>query len=136
MIKRALFLFAILVGCTLCSPPSGSAEYRPDRRTWTGNDTFFEAIFGVLLYLDWKQTIEFTQNPHEYPDCHETNVFLGGHPTRERINLVVAASFVGHAAIAYALPQPYRGWWQWVWIGIEGDVVHTNYVVTGVSVRF
>ena len=134
--KTAFSLFVILVACMLFLPLPAHAEYQVDRRAWTGTDTLFEAVFGVVVYLDWKQTIEFTQNPDKYPDCHETNVFLGGHPTRRRINTVVAASFLAHALIAYELPQPYRAWWQFVWIGIEADVIHTNYVVTGVAIKF
>ena len=134
--KNVFSLLVILVAGMVFLPLPANAEYRTDRRAWTGNDTLFEAAFGVLVYLDWRQTIEFTQNPEKYPDCRETNVFLGPHPTRRRINAVVAASLIGHALIAYELPQPYRAWWQFIWIGIEADVVHTNYVVTGVAIKF
>ncbi len=136
MRKTALSVLVIAIIGILCLPLAAGAESRSNRRAWTSNDTLFEALFGVLVYVDWKQTIEFTQNPYQYPNCHETNPFLGHHPSRTRINAVMGASLAAHALIAYALPQPYRGVWQFVWIGIEADVIHTNTVVTGVAIRF
>ncbi len=115
---------------------SAQAEQPADRKVWTPRDTAFEFLFAALVYVDWKQTIEFTQNPHKYPDCYETNPLIGRHPTRRRVNSVVGASLLAHAFTAYILPRPYRGWWQWVWIGVEADVIHTNRVVIGVTTTF
>ncbi len=115
---------------------SAHAEGSRDRKNWTPRDTAFEVLFAALVYVDWKQTIEFTQNRDKYPNCYETNPLIGHHPTRKRINAVVAGSLLVHAFTAYQLPQPYRGWWQWVWIGVEADVIHTNRVVIGVTTTF
>ncbi len=124
----------VLVLLTLSSP-AFSAE-NGDRREWKISDTLVETFFATLVYVDWKQTIEFTQNPHKYPDCYETNPLLGKHPSRSKINTVIGGSLLAHIVIARSLSQPYRGWWQFLWIGIEADVIHTNRVVVGVSTSF
>jgi hypothetical protein len=117
------------------SAPAYSAE-KGNRHEWTVSDTLVEALFATLVYVDWKQTIEFTQNPDKYPNCFETNPLLGKHPSRSEINAVIGGSLLAHALIARSLSQPYRGWWQFLWIGIEADVIHTNRVVVGVSTSF
>ena len=89
-------------------------------------DTLAEISFSVLVYLDWRQTVEFTQHPDKYPCCFETNPLMGPHPDHERINLVMGGSLLAHAFIATQLPQPYRRWWQFIWIGVEAEVVHSN----------
>ncbi len=120
----------------LCLSGPALAREAENRRDWTVNDTLVEVLFATLVYVDWKQTLEFTQNPHKYPDCFETNPLIGKYPTRSRVNMVIGGSLLAHALIARSLSQPYRGWWQFLWIGIEADVIHTNRVVVGVSTVF
>src|SRR5574337_360603 len=124
-ITAITFIFFVL---SACADAGGQ-----DRKAWTARDTAFEVLFTALVYVDWKQTLEFTQNRDKYPNCYETNPLMGNHPSRRKVNAVVAASLLAHAFTAYKLPQPYRGWWQWVWIGVEADVIHTNRVVVGVT---
>ncbi|OGW34737.1 MAG: hypothetical protein A2010_12050 [Nitrospirae bacterium GWD2_57_9] len=131
-------VFLLITVCLYLTFPTviGAAEARTDRKAWTTQDTIVEAVFVSLVYVDWKQTIEFTQHPDKYPDCFETNPLLGPHPSRTRVNTVVAGSVLAHAFIAQELSQPYRAWWQFFWIGVEIHCIRKNRVVMGVTTSF
>lgn len=136
MKNSLVFLLITGVLCLFAPAPAAVAEERIDRKAWTLEDSLVEAVFAGLVYVDWKQTIEFTQHPEKYPDCYETNPLLGPYPSRTRVNTVVAASLLAHAFIAYELPQPYRAWWQFFWIGVEIHCIRKNRVMMGISTSF
>jgi hypothetical protein len=136
--KPAILFFLVVVihFSILASAAYASEEPKSDRKRWTAVDTLAEVSLSVLVYIDWRQTVEFTQHSEEYPGCFETNPLMGRHPDHEQINLVMGGSLLAHAFIATQLPQPYRRWWQFIWIGVEAEVVHSNHKALGVTTRF
>jgi len=101
---------------------------------WTWTDTALEVLFAGALEVDREQTLEASKYPNRY---FETNKVLGEHPDAYKINTWMGACLVGHAAIAYMLPKPYRTAWQGIWIVFEvNQVEHNRKVGLGVSLRF
>jgi len=118
--KTALLLAALLL------PALAFAE---DNRTWTRFDTAMEATTAVTLALDWNQTIRIAAAGREI------NPYLGPHPARHTVNTYFASCIVLHAAVAYALPKPYRTIWQGVFIMVEAKVVRDN-IRLGWGIKF
>jgi hypothetical protein len=110
---------------------------------WTSGDTHRQAAVTALLVVDWAQT-RWVVNYNKSRDCgydepcithRETNGFLGAHPSMTKVNRYFTASIIGHAAISYVLPKDWREAWQYIWIGIEVDVIKQNHSV-GVKMQF
>jgi len=99
---------------------------------WTPADTAREATYLVLHVIDWGQTLDIVGQEDRY---HEINPILGEHPSRGRVNLYMATTPIVHGALAYALPRAWREGWQYVTIGIEGNLVYHNYRI-GLHVDF
>lgn len=103
---------------------------------WTRTDTVFQMAVVSLQVADWGQTRAIANGyTSEYVDAsgatrtrtyHETNGLLGEHPPSGRVDAYFAASIVGHAAVAYMLPQPYRRIWQSLFIAVEAHFVIQN----------
>lgn len=127
-----LVILLILVLILLVFTKSARAK---EEDKWTGADTAIQTAFIALTFIDWKQTREFTGNPHKYPDMYETNPILGPHPSARKVNTIMATSIAAHTAIAFILPKPSRTIWQSIWIAIEVHCVYSNYQ-TGISIRF
>jgi hypothetical protein len=104
----------------------------PAAAEWTTADTAREAVYLGLHVADWGQTLQIAEHPDRYS---EANPILGRKPTRGRINRYFAATAIGHAAVSYLLPRPYREAWQYVTIGFEGATVLQN-ARLGVSFGF
>ena len=113
MIKLILILL-LLVPCSV-----GAFEIDE----WTTRDTILQVTCSALKTIDWLQTREIAVNPKYY----ELNPILGKHPSRRKVDIYFASTLVGHAAISYLLPHPYRTWWQCCWIGISATTVTRNY---------
>jgi len=158
MLKRLVVAaFVLLVaattsGFTLCTPKNNSKEC-----SWTKTDTALEVAFQGVTLLDWNQTLRghdtmkpltttvyYNGVPHTttlwntmVPAYEENNPLLGRHPSRARINVTIAAAMIGHAAVARLLPQPYRRYWQAVFITIEvGAVTHNVRAGLGLHLTF
>lgn len=132
-----LLLLIFVIHFSILAPRLfASEEPKFDKDRWTTGDTLAQITFSVLVYLDWRQTIEFTQHPDKYPGYYEKNPLMGKYPDHERINFVMGGSLIAHTFIATQLPRPYRAWWQWIWIAVEADTVHSNRVGLGVTTRF
>lgn len=91
-----------------------------------------QALFTGICLMDWSQTIEISRNPQKY---HETNMALGKHPSEKRVNTLIPAGIISHALITWAIPKEWRPYWQYIWIGIEIDAVHTN-LRSGIAIKF
>lgn len=115
---------------------------------WTTGDTVRQSIYTALVVIDWKQSSWAQSHPRTETKCTplnqcitisheyiEANPILGTHPSQGKLNNLVAASIVGHAAISYMLPRGWREGWQYVWIGIEGEAVNHNRSI-GIKMRF
>lgn len=100
------------------------------------------------MAVDWSQTSwAMKQYAEKEPGCtywdgwqkehkySEINPFLGDHPSQGRINTYFVGMIVGHTAIARLLPNPYRRWWQGVFIVTEAGFVAHNFSI-GARVEF
>lgn len=131
------YLFLIMIILLVWVLPTHAAEnFQPglstiDNNKWTTLDTSLEVTFVVLTIMDWRQTRDIQNHPVLY----ETNRVLGRHPSARRINTYIPLSIIAHAAIAAALPKPYRTIWQSIWIGIELNAVNNN-ASLGLSIHF
>ena len=127
MKKFFVLLFLVFF---LPSPSCGE-----DRAAWTTTDTSVQAAFVAVTFIDWEQTRSFTCDQDERDHKDETSIFLGAHPSKQKIDLVFGTGVLAHTAIAYLLPHPYRTYWQSFWIGVETEAVYSNYKA-GVRFRF
>jgi hypothetical protein len=99
---------------------------------WTKTDTYREITFVAITIADWNQTLHVADHPEKWK---ELNPILGEHPSRGEVSIYMGTSIILHAAIAYILPQPYRTWWQYAWIGIETAAVGNNLSV-GIGIGY
>ena len=90
---------------------------------WTNSDTAWQAGYLSLLAVDCAQTRDMR------PQFEERNTILGKHPSRGEIDNLCLATALGHTAISYFLPQPYRRYFQIGTIVIEAVVVEHGYKV-------
>lgn len=90
---------------------------------WTKEDTYLEITYLAIHIADWGNTLYIADHPEDY---HEINPILGRHPSRSRVNNYFMITGLLHPAISYALPQPYRQYWQYATVGIEAGVVGWN----------
>lgn len=98
------------------------------RSPWTKGDTIREIAYASLLYVDWKQTREFTREKYRNT-YYEMNPLLGKHPSKSKVNMMCLGSAVGHYAISRMLPDKWRHAWQYVCITAEAGAVGNNYSV-------
>ncbi len=111
----ALMLFFV-------SLPSGASARDP----WTKTDTAYQLTWTALKVLDWSQTRRIAREPDRF---HECNPILGATPSVKRVDVYNAATLAGNWAIAYALPKPYRRWFQVVSIGASAYCVTINFKI-------
>ena len=90
---------------------------------WTETDTARQVAYSALHVADWMQTRQIARQPDRF---HETNPILGRHPSLGRVDAYMAGTLVLHAAVAYALPSPWRSWWQHVGIAVETGAAAGN----------
>jgi hypothetical protein len=105
---------------------------------WRTSDTLLAAGFSTLLYLDWRQTKQFT-GPNQQPGVREENVVLGPHPSATVVDSDALAAMAGALVIGCLLPNPYRTGWFSVLIGVEIYAVNRNEqhgFRSGVAVHF
>ena len=116
--KRNIILICcliLLMGCT---------GYRPDPVTKA--DVGRHAVYTVLHVIDWRQTREIAANPDRW---HEHNLILGEHPSRDKVDLYFASTWLGITAGAWLLPRGWRDGLQYLGIVIEGAYVGHNYSI-------
>ena len=91
---------------------------------WTKADTAIQATWTVLHIVDWSQTRQIAKEPRRF---YEGNPILGRHPSVGRVDTYMALSAVANLGVAYALPKPYRRYFQVLSIGITGKCVILNF---------
>lgn len=126
MIARCLVLVALL---------AADAAVASDRWEWRRSDTALQATYTVLHLVDWSQSIDIARRAPAHPLWQEGNPILGSFPSERRVHAYMAATLVGHALIARALPRPYRSVWQCITIGLETSAVGMNFS-SGVRLAF
>ena len=99
---------------------------------WSTSDTGREAVYLVLLGIDWAQTRHIVSNPDKF---YEFNPIIGRHPHTDRVDIYFAGSVLLNIVIADALPSKYREVFQYVNIGWQGAFVLHNFSI-GISARF
>jgi len=112
---------SIIILILMLVPVTVQAEYFED---FSRQDLILQSVFTGLTVIDWAQTIEFTQNMDGFK---ESNVILGEHPSRERINTLIPIGIVAHWYITYFIPKKYRVYWQSASISIEYYSVASNH---------
>jgi hypothetical protein len=99
--------------------------------TWTSTDTILEATSEITIALDWTQTLQIKN----HPDLYETTIFLGSHPSDDKINLYMGSLMILHPLITYILPAKLRPVFQMITIGYEGNAVQNN-LRAGLNIKF
>ncbi len=97
------------------------------KQKWTTTDSVLETVTYIVMYMDYRQTIEIAKNNSPGRHYSEKNPFLPHHPNVGQVNSVFILSALAHPAISYVLPQPYRSIWQYTYITVEGYCVYANY---------
>ena len=100
---------------------------------WTQTDTIIEIADIILKVADYRQTQNIVSRESE--GYYETNPILGKHPTHRQVSLYFGVTALAHLYISYKLPQPYRRYWQLLWIGTSGRCVVHNYRA-GLKIKF
>lgn len=110
--KKIIFLILVFSLCWACAPAP-----------WTRRDSLVEASYQVLHFTDMSQSLTISRNRDRY--C-ELNPILGHHPNSEAVYSYFVLTAIGHAALGYFLPRPYREFWQGITIGIEAETIYRN----------
>lgn len=100
---------------------------------WTIGDSALEAVFLASLAVDRGQTNGAQDMGRK--EIGWARHFIGEDPSSGQVNRYFAACAALHAAVAYALPKPYRTVWQSFWIGVEFKTIDSN-VSAGIGMRF
>ena len=87
---------------------------------WTPADTGWEIGSELGILHEWAQ-----MTTGNYVHGFDEEV-LGGHPQRRSINAYFGAWMLAHPLISFALPAPYRRFWQVGTIGFEIVVSRRN----------
>jgi hypothetical protein len=117
----AALLVALPLWALLACPAAAA-----DHRRWTTTNTALELSLASGLLVDTMQTIHFLRQGEE-----EMNPILGRRPSVRALLVYDVVALGLHAAVAYALPEPYRTMWQCVWVGAELGQVGSNAGVHG-----
>jgi len=93
---------------------------------WTTQDSILQGAFYSICIIDWMQTNYNHKHPEKY---REGNPLLGKYPSRARYTTFGISCMVLQTGIAYFLPKPYRGYWQFFMIGFEGYNVCKTFTI-------
>lgn len=118
IILRIVFVTFLLITI----PFTASAS---DPNKWTWEDTALQTIYSGLLISDWSQTLHISRNPVHYYE-KKSDQFIGKYPSKRDVNVHFTTMLLGHAAVSYLLPKPYRTIWQSVYIIYEYDIIQDN----------
>jgi hypothetical protein len=70
--------------------------------------------------------MKIARNPNDY---HEHNPILGSHPSEGAVTAYFLGSFLLTTGAAMALPEPYREYFQYGVIAVEGAAVANNFSI-------
>jgi hypothetical protein len=108
-------ILACVLACCSLVVYADDLDVLPSRYHLTPVQVHTELIFMGTLLLDYSQTRDIKNHAGMY----EINHILGQHPSDAKIRNYFLAVGVGHYLVTKALPNEYRPYWQWGWIGIE-----------------
>lgn len=121
---------SMLAACGAAAASAPEEQSALDRR-WSHTDTVLQLTFTAVTAYDWAQTRTFLREE----SWEESNPILGKRPSRAKVNVLIGGAIVGHAAVAWLLPKPFRTQWQVLFIAVEGLAVRNNHLM-GVRVQF
>ncbi len=119
-----------------------------DPYKWTWEDTALQTVYSGFLVADWSQTLHtardhITQHNFRtgftpyYESQDGAQRFIGKYPSKRNVNMYFTTMMIGHAAVSYLLPKPYRTIWQSFYIIYEYDTVQKNRDIgLGVNLHF
>lgn len=107
-----------------------------DNSIWTVEDTTLQALYLGLLAADCSQTLYIARHPNRYSE-DDSKIFIGKHPSKRDVLFHCTAIAIIHTAIADKLNDPYRTYWQSIFIIIESDAVnHNREIGIGLSLHY
>lgn len=129
MIRRVLVALAMVV---LVGMPVHAAEWFTN---FSKSDWLWQGGSTLATVADWGTTLDIVAKPDQY---HETNWYLGEHPSRGKVNKYFSIAIAAQWGIAWALPtdaeifnchiKP-RRWFQYVWTGVESAATAHNLAI-------
>lgn len=87
----------------------------------------------ALHGMDWAQTRTIAKSPHQF---HETNPFLGEHPSVGKVNNYFLSTGLMHALLANQLPPELAKIFQYGSMGFEAGFVGKNKFKLGIGMTF
>ena len=133
MMRRFKVLFTALVAIMIliiCLLLISCNSFAFDK--WAKKDTALQLTYSILHIVDWKQTRYIAKHPETY---YERNPILGRHPNIGRVDTYFASTLLLHSGVSYLLSQPYRRYWQCIWIVHEIHTVGNNWKM-GIEITF
>jgi hypothetical protein len=89
---------------------------------WTKQDTALELSFVAATAIDWYQTTSITKG------CEEANPMIGPCGNVVPPNVYFPIAIMVHAAVAAALPRPWREIFQSFTTGLEASTIYGNHL--------
>ena len=123
--KKAILILALIM-ILICTAASAAD---PDQ--WTKEDTIKEATFIGLLFLEKAQR----NYAAEHGGMYVPNPFLGPNRKVSDVDKFLIGTAILHPLLSYFLPNPYRAWWQYGTLIIEGSSIASN-MSFGVGFKF
>jgi len=127
MLYRIIILCSIIFisSCTLHHQKKDPNEVY---REWNWQHTALEINWQIFHVADWMQTETILRNDRFI----EANPLMRGMDKWETTAFFAVTSIL-HAFISYALPDPYRTWFQGITLGAKGSTVLFN---AGIGIYF
>jgi len=128
----AFMIWFIYVTCGVAQA-GWAKEWANDwNNEWTTADKQRQLALTGLFVVDWGQTLNIADNPEKFS---EHNIFLGKHPSRNRVNthfvLAISATWVA----AFNVEPEIRSKIQWLAIGYQSLNVLRNHKI-GLRIKF
>lgn len=107
-------------------------EHIPVIGSWSATDIALEATVATVFLIDHNQTRQIKN----HPGLHESNIFLGKHPSDTHIRNHFLLAMVGHAIIVNAMgPGKLRTQFQAGTVAVEMIVIGRNKKL-GLNIKF
>lgn len=118
---------ALALALGLAAVPARAWQPEP----WTRTDTLWELGFLAVVAMDCGQSTQLNELGR-----YERNPLLPRHPTPTTMRMICLGSVIGHLAVSYCLPSPWRRRFQAVTLVLEAAAVTDNYYRAGLRIRF
>ena len=134
--KKLIIASLLLSVCSALLLIPSDAASASDLSKWTWEDTALQTVYSGLVAADYAQTLHITRDPVHYYEA-EADRFIGKYPSKRKVNAYFSAMLLGHTAISYLLPKPYRTIWQGAYISYEYNTIQENRSIgLGISLHY